>query len=247
MDKTELENHVVIIRWDRFAKFVATQIINAGKRICVVTRDPANREVIAAEFADEQIDVLCFDYENLDNLRKAGIEKCSMALINLAEDTEKLIYILKLKRAFPDVQIVAPIENPNLKDTFMHAGVVHPLSKDEIVSKLFASYLFEKDVAAYVNDLLSTAVDENDYDIQQYRVIAKNPLAGKSYGEAFVKLKKEYNAVLIGMTKVNGKARNLLKNPPDETIIELNDYLIIILNGKTAQGVEEVFGIEEGI
>lgn len=69
------------------------------------------------------------------------------------------------------------------------------------------------------------------------------------YGNAFRQLRNEYNAILIGLSqcKKTSSKRLLLKNPPDNTLINEGDYLILIVNGKTANKLQEVFMIDEGV
>ena len=55
-------------------------------------------------------------------------------------------------------------------------------------------------------------------------------------------LKREYDAVLMGLSKPRRDARELLKNPPDATPIEADDYVILLLSGAAAQRVEEFNG-----
>ena len=69
-----------------------------------------------------------------------------------------------------------------------------------------------------------------------------------NYEEAFFKLKKEYNAVLIGISKnKNDGTRELFKNPVIDINIELSDYLIMIINGKTNKVLKALFQVEEGL
>ena len=77
--------------------------------------------------------------------------------INLTNDTEKLVYILNLKKSFPNLDYVVTLDNGDLKNTFISAGVTNTISKHEISSKLLASYMFEPDVAAYSESILSFA------------------------------------------------------------------------------------------
>ncbi len=237
--------HIIIVGWDAFAKAVSTQLLAAGRRIVVITTSLVEKQEIRAFAPESQVSVLTAHREDFEALAAADVEGASNVFVNLTDDREKLIYIFKLRKAFPGCRIVAPVNNPNLKETFINAAAIHPLSKDEISAKMFASYLFERDVAAYTADLFSTAVSDDDYDIQQFRVTADNPWCGASYGETFKSLRRTINAVLIGIAKAP-EPRTLLKNPPDETPVEEGDYLILILSGKASAMLEAQLGIVEG-
>jgi len=120
------------------------------------------------------------------------------------------------------------------------------VARNEIASKLVASYVFEPDVADLNIDLLSSASNDEDFDNQQYLVTPKNPYLNKNYDDAFVALKMKYNIVLLGIVKVVKGNQTLIVNARSDTIIELNDYLIIMVGGKMKRRVEKIFGIHEG-
>ena len=133
-----------------------------------------------------------------------------------------------------------------MKDTFKTAGVTYPLSKYELSSKLLASYIFEPDVASLGEELLSYAKTDDDYDIKEYLVIDTNPLIGEDYNSVFFQMKKSFNTVLLGISKLNNGEHKLIKNPEENVLIGKGDYLILICNGKYEESITEYFGIEEG-
>ena len=93
------------------------------------------------------------------------------------------------------------------------AGVTHLIARNEIASKLVASYIFEPDVADLNIDLLSTARKDGDHDIQEFEVLPKNPFIGKKGKEAFHEMKDTYDAILMGITKMADGVPALKTNP----------------------------------
>lgn len=244
---TKFSNHIIIIGWDDFSRAIADQLVYAGNRVAVVTNQKNDIDLLRDNFDEKQVFPFFTDYNNPDNLKKANIQDASGVFINLKTDTEKLVYILNLKKYYRNCKFLITLDNANLKDTFHSAGVDYVLSKNEVAAKLVASYIFEPDVARYSADLLSSSRNENDFDLQQYRVISKNPYLGINYGKAFYAIKQDYNSILIGLSKKKNNTYELLKNPPDETIIEKDDYLIVITNGRAEKLLQQAFGIQEGI
>ncbi|MBM3132269.1 MAG: potassium channel protein [Chloroflexi bacterium] len=247
LNGTRFENHVIIIGWNSFAHSVTAQLIDADNRVAIITDQKDDVDIIYGDFPSEKVFVLFADLKNVSMLEKAGAGKCSSIFVNLGSDTEKLVAILNIKKAYPNRQLVVALENPDLKETFRNAGVTYVLSRDEIAAKLVSSYIFEPDVADYANDLLSSArEDKDDYDIQEFKVIEGNPFLGKTYGEAFRGLKEKHNVVLIGICKVANDERRLLKLPGDDVKIDLGDYLIVILNGASEKTISSLFRTREG-
>lgn len=244
---TSFTNHAVIIGWNDFGWHVLDQLVGVGRKVAVITNKKDDVDLIQEKYSNKNIFVIFSDYNNYDLIKKSNIENASIAFINLEDDTEKLVYVLNLKKVFPTTDFVVTLENGDLKNTFLSAGVANTISTKEISSKLLASYMFEPDVATYSESILSYAKSDTDYDIKQLIITAKNPYAGKDYQEVFFDLKKKYNSVLIGITKWDKFGnKKLMKNPTGDLKINIGDYLIIILNGKAFKLLKKIFGVEEG-
>ncbi|MEM6816915.1 MAG: ion channel [Bacteroidota bacterium] len=244
---TSFTNHAVIIGWNDFGWHVVDQLVGVGRKVAVITNKKDDVELIQEKYSSKSIFVIFSDYNNYDLIRKSNIEQASIAFINLEDDTEKLVYVLNIKKIFPTTGFVVTLENGDLKNTFLSAGVANTISITEISSKLLASYMFEPDVATYSESILSYAKSDTDYDIKQLIITAKNPYVGKVYEEVFFDLKKKYNAILIGITKRDKFGnKKLIKNPIGDLKINIGDYLIIILSGKAFKRLKKIFGVEEG-
>lgn len=245
---TGFEGHAIIIGWNDFGKMVLSQLIGVDQQVAIVTNKREDIDLIKDQFpSSKNIFTLYADFNAHELLKKTNIEHSSIVFVNLDDDTEKLVYILNLKKVFPNLEYVVTLENGDLKNTFISAGVTNTISKHELSSKLLASYMFEPDVAAYSESIMSFAGEDSDYDIKQFLVTPTNPYVGKAYQEAFFDLKSKYNSVLIGITKRDKFGnKKLIKNPLGELKIAHGDYLIIILNGKAFKLVRRAFHVNEG-
>ncbi len=246
---TNYRDHAVIIGWNDFSKLVIDQLTGVNKKIAVVVDNKADIDSIMERYPEQSgtIFTLYSDFDNYDMLDKANIRESSIVFVNHGNDTDKLVYILNVKKVYPNVDFVVTLDNGDLKQTFINAGVINTISKFEISSKLLASYIFEPDVAMYSESIMSYAKSDGDYDIKQFLVTKANPLVGHSYQEAFFEMKKRYNTVLIGITKRDKNGiRKLIKNPHGELKIAPGDYLVVILNGKAFKLLTKLFGVEEG-
>lgn len=245
---TNYKNHAVIIGWNDFGGMVADQLISVGKQVAIVTNNRTDIDFIVEKYHNQNVFTLYNDLKNIELLNKVNISNSSIVFVNLEDDTEKLVYILNLKKIHPGLDFVVTLDNGDLKNTFYSAGVVNAISKHEIASKLLASYMFEPDVAQYSESILSIADSDGDYDIKQFLITDQNPYVEKPYNDAFFDLKSKYNAIVIGITKRDkfGK-KKLIKNPLGDLKISKGDYLLMILNVKSYSLVKKVFGVTEGI
>lgn len=244
---TNFTDHAIIIGWNEFGKLVTDQLLGVGKKVAIVLNSKVDIEFIHEQYETKNIFALYTDFKNYEMLNKVNIDQSSIVFVNMNDDSEKLVYILNLKKRHPNLDYVVTLENGDLKDTFLSAGVTNTISRHEIASKLLASYMFEPDVAAYSESFMSIAKNDSDYDIKQFLVTPNNPYAGKAYQDVFFDLKQKYNSVLIGITKRDKFGnRRLIKNPLGDLNVAPGDYLILILNGKSFKLLRKVFNVEEG-
>lgn len=244
---TTFESHVVIIGWSEFGQMVTDQLLGAFKNVGIVTDKKEDIEFIKEKYDKKRVYTLYCDFQNYELMKKANLERSTVVFVNLQDDTQKLVFVLNMKKIYQGLEYVVTLENSNLKNTFLNAGVTNAISPHEVSSKILASYMFEPDVAAYTEDIMSFALTPTDYDIKQFLVTYDNPFLNKPYQETFFELKKRYNAILIGMSKKDkaGK-RRLLKNPIGDIDINLGDYLLVIVNGNSFKLLQRTFNVQEG-
>ena len=247
LNGTEFKNHVVMIGWNDFGQAVMSHLIAAGKRVAVITKERSSIDIIREFYNSDQVFTLFTDYNNFDMLEKSNIRDASIVFVNLNDDTEKLVYVINLKKKFSKLNYVVTLDNGNLKSTFQNAGVTYTICKNEISAKLMASYIYEPDVALFSEEIIAYAHDETEYDIKQIQIKRDNPFVHTFYEKAFFDLKKACNVILIGIVKVDAEGRKFHKNPENSLKIEVNDYLVIMMDGRGTDKLKKYFQITEGL
>lgn len=245
LNGTDFNNHVVIIGWNDFGRSVISHLVAAGKQVAVITRERSSIDAIREFYDSDKVYTLYADYSNFELLEKANIKNASIVFVNLSDDTEKLVYVINLKKIFADLNYVVTLDNGNLKGTFQNAGVTYTICKNEISAKLMASYIFEPDVALFSEEILAYAHNDHEYDIKQMKILAGNPFVGSYYDKAFFDLKKSCNVILIGLVKMNGAVKKFMKNPDGSVKIEAGDYLVMMMDGKGKDALKKQFRIQE--
>ena len=244
---TQMKHHALIVGWNSFGKTVTDQLTGAGKQVAIVTKTKTDIDFIKENYPKSNVFALYTDYNTIEHLVKANIKESTIVFVNLEDDTEKLVYILNLKKNFEGLKYIVSLDNADLKQTFVAAGVTYALSKNEIASKLLASYIFEPDVAIFNEEIIAVAETSEQYDIKQYQVLKSNPYVNMPYEKVFYDLKRATNAVLVGMVKCENENRVLLKNPEGDVAIEENDYLILLVNGVSEKKITRLFHTKEGL
>lgn len=243
---THFQEHIIFIGWNEFSRMVAEEIYHTSKNIAIVTHNKDEVDLIYAQFGKDNTFALFADYNNLDSLEKANVSKAAAVFISIPDDAQVLLYVLDFKKRYPKPQIVVSIENSKLKNTFKSAGVTYAIARNEIASKMVASYIFEPDVANLNYDLLSSSRDMIDHDMQEYRVLEKNKYIGKKFIDVFIDMKKTQNAILVGVSRKIDSTWKLLTNPPENELILANDYLVLMCSGSSKKQLVSAFGVEEG-
>jgi len=243
---TSFENHIILIGWNEFSKLVADEIYHTAKQFAIITNVKDDIELIYNQYDSDNVFVLFSDYDNYEGWDLVNAEKASTVFISLKNDSDALLYVIDFKKRYPHTEIVVSLEKSRLKQTFQAAGVTYAIARNEIASKLVASYIFEPDVANLNNDLLSASRSASDFDIQEYLINEQNALSGYDYFDAFVAMKEKHDVVLLGISRQEGGSWKLLTNPSKGTTIQAGDYLLLMCNGQTKKQIENDFGVEEG-
>ena len=227
---TDFVDHFVIIGWNNFTRQVADQIYFSGTKLAIVTNDREKVPLIRNLYPGDTVFAFLNEYDNYDAYHKVNLEQSQSVFVDLEDDTAKLVFLLNLKKLYPQTKFIVSLDNADLKETFLSLGVTSALAKNDIASRLVASYIFEPDVASYTEDLISTSSKEGETDIFQVLVNGNNPFNNRDYSEVFFQLKKDFNLVLIGLSRKSGdrEERILIKNPEHSINIQSGDYMIMI-------------------
>ena len=243
---SSFEDHIIFIGWNEFNRMVVEEVYSTMRKFAIVTDRKDEIDLIYEAYRKKRAFALFADYHNLEIIEKVNPRKASEVFVNFGNDTDTLLYVINFKKKYPEPEIIVSIENSKLKDTFLAAGVKYVIPRNEIASKLVASYIFEPDVAELNQDLLSTAQTAEEFDNQEYKVVDQNPYLNKDYVDAFIDLKLTYDCVLLGLSKIIDNKRVLLTNPSKGVKIELGDHILLMTSGDTKKRIETDFGIFEG-
>ena len=238
---------MVIINWNSFSEQILSEIVNADQKAVVVTRNKSDVDFIYSHYNEKNVFVLHSDYVDESMMKNTNISASNTVLLNFEDDTENLVQLISLKNSYPDLCYVISLNNPSLKSTFQSLGVTFTLSKNEVASKLIASYVFEPEVAKITESLMSSAVSDDEMGLMQFKVVASNPFINQKGLDLFLKLKQEYNVILVGISKMNNRSYNLIKNPTNDHQLDVGDYAVIMGNPKGREEITLVFGVAEGI
>lgn len=242
---TDTTGHLVIFGWNASTARIIEQVRTLDRRIVVVTHDRSSVETIHDRFSDA-VFPLYAEFDDTALLNRINLPQADRALLNIDSDTDTLIHLLNLRKHFPDVDFVVAAQNEELRQTFRNAGVAKVVSSTANAAHLIASVIFEPDVATFAQDLITTAHDASDHDLQEYLVEADTRAAGTAYGELFRSLYEDHRLVPIGLSTPDGEDRRLQKLPADDVTVTAGDILILIANGDAPEPLQREWGLVHG-
>lgn len=247
----DMKQHVVIIGWDDFSHRVTLELLNAKRKVAIITKNEL--APIREEFHDRPVYAIQRNLTSYEAFSEVNIQDSVSVFVNLPKDEDSLMAILNMKKLYKNLSYVVILNNEDLMQTFKTTGVAYVVSKNAITARMVNSYIYEEDVAIAESDFLSATETEEDYDIQQYLVTENNPYVNCPYGEVFWDLKNAHNVISLGLSKKLEHPRQeqrpykLHKVPDDDLLVEAGDYFVLALQGEKEKDIENIFGIQEGI
>jgi voltage-gated potassium channel len=250
-------DHIVIIGWDQVSKIITRRLRASDREVVVVADQESDVRTVEEMFPEPEVTAefsTLSNYSVLDE-RPINITRSNRVFVNRSEDDESLVTIMNLEERYgvtpvegdDNLSVVAAISDVDLEQSFKTAGVTYTVSHDVINAKLITSYLYEEDVAFVAEDFLYGTQNEEDADLQQYRVNSDSACLGSTYLETLKEVKEKYDCLTIGIAqdKMGHKLQKLPKEP-DTIQVEQGDYLLFIVKEKYETDLVDYMGTEEG-
>ncbi|WP_027178288.1 potassium channel protein [Maridesulfovibrio bastinii] len=247
LDGTKFTNHAVILGWNEFSEGVITQLANAKKKTCIITDSKDDIDIIRERFPEEMVFPIFSDPGGRECLVKANATKAASIMPCLGDDTKNLVFILNARKDFPNLSYIVMLDNAELKETFISAGVTYTISRNEVSSKIVASYTFEPIVAKFSEELISTEAAEDDCGIQQYFIKKDCRFVGKDFQEIFTYLKSNMNVIAIAVNKKTESGYQLIKLPEESLTLSYGDYIVVMTSARSVKNLEATMGCREGL
>ncbi len=244
MKEIPFDNFAVVLGWDEFSSMIVKQLLASSNKVATLVRDEETRLSTEDIFGGEDFTANVVSPSDYPTMQKIGVGNSQNIFVNLGDDEENLITILRMQNHFPDAEYMVALNDEELENTFRSAGVTYAVSKFRISSKIVGSFLYEPDVAAYTEELLTATQTEQDHDIQQYRVTESCDGSGATFRELLSRIRSDYGAVPIGLKKRNGP---LLKVPDADVEVSEGDYVLLAVQGTDEPELEKFFGTQEGV
>ena len=242
LDKCNYEDHFVLCGWTTIGQIALEELLMEDRQIAVITNDKDDVATIKRKGNRKKIFPIYGDPSKMDILKQANIEKASVVILCMEDDSNNLITALHIKDMNPSARLIVKTNRSELKETMHIAGVTFVTTPYELSGRLVASAAFEPDVANFVDDI-TTATDVGGYDLREYIINKKGTVKNISK-----ELKNKTNTTLLAIAKKDdGNDKwNLYPNPDQDMLIEPGNSIILLGNDEEFESVEKLLGESSG-
>jgi len=215
----EYEGHVVVLGMNDVVEEAIRQLLHGHKDVAVITE--------TQEGIDRALRIGAFpilgDPTHTESLEMANVTKAATVIINLQDDSKTILAALACRRASKSAKIVASIKERQLIELVRESGVENVISPEALTGRMLASAVSEPHVLDFVDDVTS---EVEGADLREFP-IENTPLVGKKVGEALTSLRQETGTLLVGLVRMDERAKQI-SNPSDDEVMGEKDRIILL-------------------
>ena len=212
----KIRDHYIICGYGRVGKQVSREFRQRRVPFVVVEKDPALLE----ELTCEGVIYLQGDSTEDHTLIEAGIERAKGLVLTIASEADNVFVTLTARHLNPELFITARADSPSAEKKIYRAGANKVVSPYIIGGNRMAIATLQP----YVGDFLRLGELDKDtgLTIEEVQIAPGSPIAGKTLKDSALWEETGFN--LIGIKKAT---KEVLFNPPPDTMIQPGDILII--------------------
>ncbi|PMP98128.1 MAG: potassium channel protein [Thermodesulfobacterium geofontis] len=225
-----LKNHYIICGYGRMGKILSKEFKANKVNFVVIEKFEENVK------DEEGILYLIGDATKDEILKEAGIERAKGIISLLPSDAENLYVVISARFLNPKIYIVARATDEEAKNKLKMAGANKAICPYHIGGLRIANTVLRPNVVDFLE--FATRSEFTEIQIEEISISKNSKLVGKTLKDA--QIGREFGIIVIGIKRADGKIEF---NPSADTVIEVDDILIVI--GK-AQNLFEFSQVAEG-
>jgi voltage-gated potassium channel len=212
-------DHIVVCGWNTTARDLIDELHGDEYRTKVVLLAEVDKNP-----AGDGVYFVHGDSTSADDLRRAGIEEASAALVFPSTDTNEadmhsILTIMAIESIAPHVRTVAEVNNPAHVEHFERAHADEVLVTSRVASRLLARSALYPGLTALVTDIVSGGEGS-----ELYRVNLPIAYCGLTIDALSARLRAEHRATLLAVTR--GSVTHV--NPPTDFVLEIGDDALVV-------------------
>jgi voltage-gated potassium channel len=222
-----LRDHYIVCGFGRVGSRIANDFSVAHKPFVVIDEQESN----ALNCASQGYLVLQGDATSDDILREAGIQYAKCLLVATENDSNNISITLSARHLNNKLLIVARANRNETEDKLKLAGADRVISPYSIAGHRMANLAFQPGVIEFFDSI--TKAGSMELAVQEVRLPATSPLAGKTIAEAQDTLSD--NTIIVALKKDGGP----IIGSRQEARIEEGDTVIVVGDPETLAAFRE--------
>ena len=223
----KLKKHFILCGYGRVGQAIAVTLSEEGAPFVIISKD--EEDVAKAE--KEGYLAILGDATDDDVLKEAGIERAYGLVSAVGSDTDNTFITLSAREERPDLFIEARSSNPESESKLRRAGADRVISPHAIGGRRMAMLALRPTVVDFIDTVAYGRGRE--LQMETVDVVSGSPLISQTMGQA----KARAGITALARRKEDG---TLIANPPDESVIEEGDRLIVIGTKQRLAALEKI-------
>lgn len=172
-----LVGHTIVCGYGRVGSTVAHELRRAGREVVILDVHPASLERARAD------GYLIVDGDATEDaiLDRAGLARAAGLVASIDSDANNVYVVLTARTRNPDLFIVARAAAPSAEAKLLRAGADRIVSPYTMAGRRIAELAVRPAVVDFIDAALSGGAVS--FGIEQHRVVAGSPAAGRTVGE----------------------------------------------------------------
>lgn len=212
-------DHIVVCGWNPTARELVAELSTDEYEHKIVVLHSSEKNP-----AGSGVYFVSGDTTNVEDLRRAGVEDASAAVICPADasneaDMRSILTVMAIESIAPQVRTVVEANNPAHVEHLQRAKADEIVVSSRITSRLMARSSLYPGLAEVVTDIVSGGAGS-----ELYRVALPEAYIGLSVDELSVKLRNKHSATLLAVSR---EARPVV-NPPVDFRLQPGDDAVVV-------------------
>lgn len=226
----KIKDHYIICGYGRTGAEIAYQLKNNNLDFVIIDKNPEKEDSLQ----DSGFLYITDDATNDTTLHKAKIENAKGLFCCLNDDVDNLYLTLSARDINPKLKIVARCIKVTNEPKFKKAGATTTILPYEISGRRMVASVVKPLVVDFLDVVMHTQGLELELKMEQYLIQEGSILENQTIISSELRQK---TGIIIIAIKRDGK---FLTNPSPDTIIKLDDYLIVLGTSEQLTKFEEL-------
>jgi voltage-gated potassium channel len=242
MTRREPRAHVALCGYDPLTRSALAELLGANRTVSLLC-ESRDDEALARSMHGSLPHLSIVRGEPTQEFLRSSldVERAEAVVIAMSDDVKNLIATINARAVNQHARVVVALRRADLRQTLAASGITYIVAPQELSGRMIASAVFEPEVAALLEDLVSGV--EGEVDMQQY---VAGALGGRSVRDVRARLADIDGPLLVALGKRTPDGFRIVARPRASMAVEPDDILIVMAGRGDAERLTEAYDLTQG-